>query len=95
MWSKATEKISVCINNSENNTESKLFKKDVNRKIQCTSKDKKWSGGYTINTKTKISCRCDTCKGLVRSKIWFSFKIGAINAKKSTKNGSGDGCEFV
>jgi hypothetical protein len=24
-------------------------------------------------------------RGLVRSKIWFSFKIGAINAKKALK----------
>jgi len=52
MWSEAAKEISVCIDNSKNNTKSKLFKKDVNRKIQCTSKDKKWSRGYTINTKT-------------------------------------------
>jgi len=34
MWSEATKEISVCIDNSKNNTKSKLLKKDVNRKIR-------------------------------------------------------------
>ncbi|MFU0782652.1 MAG: hypothetical protein ACFWT2_06060 [Thermoanaerobacterium thermosaccharolyticum] len=82
---QSTEKISVCINNSENNTESKLFKKDSTEKYSVLQKIRNGVEGIPSILRRKY--HVDVIQG---DYALFSFKIGAIN-KKSTKNGSGDG----
>ncbi len=71
MWSKATEEISICINNSKNNTKSKLFKKDINRKIQFTSKIRNGVEGIPSILRRKYHVDVMPVRRLVQSIICF------------------------
>ena len=85
MWSQAPEKIRFCYDISKNHTTSQLLKKTTTDEYKALQKKRNGVEGLPSVLRRRYNVDTMPVRGLVRSKIWFSFKIGAINVKRVLK----------